>query len=286
VEIPRPQARTIGELLDAYDGILLDAYGVLVDARGVLPEAGPLLTELARRGQPYAIVTNDASRLPETYARRFAEMGLAVDPARVVPAGSLLPGYFRAHGLEGARTCVLGPPDSYAYVREGGGVPVRIERGMEIDVACVCDDSGTPFLEGIEIALSAIVRAIEAGRRPHLVLPNPDLVYPKGDGELGFTAGTMALAIEAALARRFPAAPPVFDRLGKPAPHLFLEGARRLGIAPARLVMIGDQLETDVAGARAAGIDAALLEGVSRWDPAAGVAPTHLLATIDPGGDR
>jgi len=286
VEIPSPAARTIGELLDAYDGILLDAYGVLVDARGVLPEAGPLLAELARRGQPYAIVTNDASRSAETYARRFAAMGLEIDPARVVTSGSLLPGYFRARGLEGARTCVLGTPDSYAYVREGGGVPVAVEPGMEIDAVAVCDDSGTPFLEGIERALSAIVRAIEAGRRPHLVLPNPDLVYPKGDGELGFTAGTMALAIEAALARRFPGAPPVFDRLGKPEPHLFLEAARRLGIAPGRLVMVGDQLETDVLGARAAGIDAALLEGVSRWDPAAGVAPAHLLATIDPGGGR
>jgi HAD superfamily hydrolase (TIGR01450 family) len=277
-----PEARTVGALLDAYDGVLLDAYGVLVDARGVLPEAAPLLAELARRGLPFAVVTNDASRLPETYARRFAAVGLAVDAAQVVTAGSLLPGYFRARGLAGARTCVLGTPDSYAYVREGGGVPVPLEAGMEIDVVAVCDDSGTPFLDGIERALSAIVRAIEAGRRPHLVLPNPDLVYPKGDGELGFTAGTMALAIEAALARRFPAAPPTFDRLGKPEPHLFREAAARLGVPPARLVMIGDQLETDVAGARAAGIDAALLAGVSRWDPAARVAPTYLLATIDP----
>jgi HAD superfamily hydrolase (TIGR01450 family) len=281
---PAPQPRTIGALLDAYDGVLLDAYGVLVDARGVLPETGPLLEELARRRMPFAIVTNDASRSPATYARRFAELGLGIGPAQIVTAGSLLPGYFRAHGLEGARTCVLGTPDSYDYVREGGGVPIPIAPGMEVDAVAVCDDSGTPFLEGIELALSAIVRAIEAGRRPRLVLPNPDLVYPKGDGELGVTAGSMALVIEAALARRFHAAPPVFDRLGKPAPHLFLEASARLGIPQARLVMIGDQLETDVAGARAAGIDAALLAGVSRWDPAAPVAPTHLLATIDPRG--
>jgi len=93
----------------------------------------------------------------------------------------------------------------------------------------------------------------------------------------------MALLIEAVLARRFPAARLSFDRLGKPEPHLFLEAARRLGVAPRRLVMIGDQLETDVAGAAAAGIDAALYEGVSRWHPAsATIAPTHLLATIEP----
>jgi len=276
--------RSIHALLDAYDGILLDAFGVLVDARGPLPETAPLLAELARRRLPFAIVTNDASRSAATYARRFAAMGLLVEPAQVVTSGSLLPGYFRAQGLVGARTCVLGTDDSYEYVREGGGVPVPLGPGMEVDAVAVCDDSGTPFLEGIEWALSAIVRAIAAGRRPRLVLPNPDLVYPKGDGELGVTAGSMALVIEAALARRFPGEPPVFDRLGKPAPHLFREAAARLGIAPARLVMIGDQLETDIAGAQAAGIDTALLAGVSRWDPAAPVAPTYLLATIDPKG--
>jgi ribonucleotide monophosphatase NagD (HAD superfamily) len=47
-------------------------------------------------------------------------------------------------------------------------------------------------------------------------------------------------------------------------------------------VMIGDQLETDVAGARAAGIDVALLAGVSRWHPHAAIAPTYLLDQLAP----
>lgn len=275
---------SITDLLDRYDGLLLDAYGVLVDAEGALPGAAALLAELARRRRPFAVVTNDASRSTATWVRRFAALGVALAPAQLVTSGSLLPGYFRAHGLAGARTCVLGTPDSYDLVREGGGAPVELAPGMEVDAVAVCDDDGTPFLEGMELALSAIVRAAEAGRRPRLVLPNPDLVYPKGGGELGLTAGSMALVIEAALARRFRAAPLVFDRLGKPEPHLFLEAAARLGVPPARLVMIGDQLETDIAGARAAGIDAALLAGVSRWEPDAPVAPTYLLATIDPRG--
>jgi HAD superfamily hydrolase (TIGR01450 family) len=272
---------TITALLDAYDGILLDAYGVLVDAAGALPGAVALIRELQRRGQPFAIVTNDASRSQATWSRRFAAMGLAVPEASIVTSGSLLPGYFRDRGLAGARTCVLGTDDSVDYVRAGGGVPVELAPGMAIDAVAICDDAGTPFLDGIELALSAIVRAIDAGRRPALVAPNPDLVYPKGDGELGITAGAMALVIEAALARRFPAQPPVFDRLGKPAPQLFLEAARRIGVAPARAVMIGDQLETDIAGARAAGIASSLLlSGVSRWEPSAIVTPTYLLATI------
>src|SRR4029079_133024 len=137
---------------------------------------------------------------PATWAARFAGLGVAITPERIVTSGSLLPGYFRDRDLVGARTCVLGTDDSVAYVREGGGVPIALAPGMELDALAVCDDSGTPFVEGIERAFSAIVRAVDAGRRPALVLPNPDLVYPKGEREYGFTAGSMALVIEAALA--------------------------------------------------------------------------------------
>lgn len=273
---------TITALLDQYEGILLDAYGVLVDGSGALPAAAPLFSELARRGTPFAIVTNDASRSAATYVRRFAGYGIAIAPERFVTSGSLLPSYFGDKDLAGARTLVLGTPDSFDFVRAGGGAPVEVVPGVDVDAVAICDDSGTPFLDGIEIAYSAIVRAVDAGRRPALVVPNPDLVFPKGGNEFGFTAGAMALLVEAALARRYPHERLVFDRLGKPEPHLFIEAARRLGIARERLVMIGDQLETDIAGARAAGIATALLAGVSRWDDRSALAPSYLLATIEP----
>jgi HAD superfamily hydrolase (TIGR01450 family) len=278
-----PKATTIGDLLDRYDGILLDVYGVLLDASGLLAGARELIAELERRKMPYAIVTNDASRLPETYARRFAGHGLAISAEHIVTSGSLLPARLAQH--PGARTCVLGTEDSFAYARAGGAIPVAPARGIEIDALAVCDDAGFDFLTGCEHALSAVVRAVESGRRPALILPNPDLVYPKGGGELGFTAGAIALLLEAALARRYPAAGLVFEHLGKPEPHLMLEASRRLGVAPARLLMVGDQLETDIAGARAAGVDSALLAGVSRWEharDAASVAPTWLIDRIAP----
>jgi HAD superfamily hydrolase (TIGR01450 family) len=270
-----PESTTLAELIRRHDALLLDAYGVLVDGAGPLAHTPPLIAELERRGVPYAVVTNDASRTPDTYARRFAAWGMAVPADRFVTSGSLLVPYFADRGLAGARTMVLGTEDSYRIVISAGGEPTALSPGVEVDCVVICDDAGTPFLDGIELALSAVVRAVEAGRRPALVLPNPDLVYPKGGGELGFTAGAMALLVETALARRFPGERLVFDRLGKPEPHLFREGARRLGAASP--VLIGDQLETDIAGARAAGVAAALYAGISRWQPGGAVAPTYLL---------
>jgi HAD superfamily hydrolase (TIGR01450 family) len=278
VTIAEPELTTMAALLDRHAGVLLDAYGVLIDASGPLPGARELIATLGARGYPFAIVTNDASRSQQTYARRFAGLGMTVPSERFVTSGSLLPGYFRANGLAGARTCVLGPADSIQFVVDGGGVPVPLERGIDIDAIAVCDDDGYPLVEGLEIAQSAAIRAMEAGRRPALVLPNPDLVYPKGGGELGITAGAIALVIEAVLARRFPGAELRFVHLGKPEPHLFHEAARVLGLSIDQLVMVGDQLETDIAGARAAGIDAALVAGVSRWEHAGdGAVPRYRL---------
>src|SRR5690606_21739097 len=145
-----------------------------------------------------------------------------------------------------------------------------------------CDDEGYPFLESVNAALGALFRAIDAGRAMHLVLPNPDLVFPAGPGAWGFTSGAVALLFEAALARRYPERGLAFDRLGKPHRPLCDEAVRRIGSE--RLLVVGDQLETDIAGARGRGLDAALLiTGVSRWtgdqaragDPA--LAPTFLL---------
>jgi len=280
-----PAGVALADLLGRYDGLLIDAYGVLVDGRGALPGAPELLAELHRRSLPYLIVTNDASRRATTNAARLQRFGLPVTPEHILSSGDLLVPHFAARGLAGARCLVLGTDDSRITVAEAGGAVCPIDPAADYDAVVVCDDSGFPFLDGINAALSALFRALDAGRAPELVLPNPDLVYPAGDGAYGFTSGGIALLLEAALERRYPErTPPArFTRLGKPHRPLFDQAMRRLGSA--RLLMIGDQLETDIAGALGAGLDAALLAtgpGVTRWQRAVpgDVVPTYLLDSL------
>ena len=292
-----PLPTTMRRLLDEHDGLLLDAYGVLVDVSGPLPGALELIALLERTGKPYAICSNDASRLPATYAARFARAGLPIPAQRIASAGMLLAGYFARHRLAGARTAVLGTPDARTFVAEAGGEVVPLAQGMEIDALAICDDEGFDFREALDLALSAAARAIAAGRPLRLILPNPDILYPKSAGEFGFTAGGMACMIEAGLERRFPRRGLTFDRLGKPSPDLLHFAHRQiLGEVPAaRLVMVGDQLETDIAAAAAAGIASALVDGVSQWRVATAPAgeaalhaapglavPTYLLPSVSP----
>lgn len=279
---PSPARARLVDLLDRYDGVLIDSFGVLTDGGGALPGAAALVAELRRRALPFLVVTNDASRQGGTNAARFHRFGLDIAAESILSAGDLIAPYFAAHGLAGARCLVLGTDDSRAFVADAGGVVPPVDPAGDYDAVVVCDDGGFPFLDGLNAALSVLFRAFDQGRPIHRILPNPDLVFPAGGGAYGFTSGAIATLLEAALARRHPHRDAAFVRLGKPHRPIFDEARRRIG--EGRLLMIGDQLETDIAGARAAGLDAALLvTGVSRWrDQAASAdaAPTYLLESL------
>ena len=102
-----PRRTTIMELIDAYHTLLIDAYGVLVTHTGVLDGAVELLARLKKTGKPYFILTNDASRTPETTASDYLASGVSVPAERIINSGSLIHDYFEAHGMEGSR-CAAG----------------------------------------------------------------------------------------------------------------------------------------------------------------------------------
>lgn len=268
-------------MIDRYAVLLLDGFGVLVHGSGALPGAGGLIDDLNRRGKPYYILTNDASRLPAARAERYQSVGLAIEADRIITSGSLLRGHFAAHHLVGARCAVLGPEDSIRYVEDAGGVIVAPSESF--DVLVIGDQSGFPFLETIDIVVNGLFHKVDRHEAVHLVLPNPDLIYPETEDGFGVTSGSVALIFEAALKLRYPHRPDLrFARLGKPHTAIFTEALRRSGTRD--MVMIGDQLETDIRGANAFGLDSVLIgTGVSRSTIAGrpeGPRPTYCMRSL------
>ncbi len=271
-------------LVELYDFFLLDAYGVLVHDTGAIDGAQRFLEGISHADKDFLVVTNDASRLPSTVAKRFAEYGLAVRAEQVLTSGSLLAPFFASRDLAGARCMVLGPEDSFEYVRRAGGVPIAPSLDATFDALVICDDAGFPFLESMDAILSNLFRHYDRGDSPLLILPNPDLLYPKGGGAYGYTSGAAAMLIEAALTQRYPKENANFVRLGKPFGPMFREVKR---LSPSeKMIMVGDQIETDIIGARAAGIDAALVDtGIAKWETTMVLesrAPTYRLTSARP----
>ena len=256
------------DLIDRYDAILLDAYGVLVNLDGALPGAAGWIDELNRRGKRYWLVSNTAAR--------YQGFGLAIPAERILSSGMLLKTYFAEHGLVGKRIRLLGPADSVRYAELAGGVVVPA--GADFDALVVADQAGFDLVEAVDEVLSALFRKFDAGEMVPLILPNPDLVYPTGRG-CGITSGAIAVMMEAALQRRYPERPEIgFVRLGKPYPELF-EAAIELA-GSRNVLMVGDQLETDILGANRLGIDSALVPGGITGDRSeyGEIRPTYVLA--------
>lgn len=252
-----PPIATVETLIGCYDGFLIDAYGVLVDKQGALPGAADLLCRLDRAAIPWLVVTNSASRLPETLSAELEALGLEAPPERFVTSGSLLAAHFQGHGLVGSRTVVLGPADSRCYVERAGGRTVTLAADTDAEVLIVADQKGVRCLEDLDLAVSLIVRRLDARLPLHLLLCNPDLIYPISARRFGFTAGGLAAMLEAVLRERYPERAEGFTRLGKPHRPIFDAARRRLGAS--RPVMLGDQLGTDILGAARSGIDSVLV---------------------------
>jgi HAD superfamily hydrolase (TIGR01450 family) len=272
---------TIEKLIANYSVLLLDAYGVLVHSSGALPGATRWIDSLNHNKKPYYIVTNDASKLPATSSKLFQSFGLAIAPDRIITSGSLLVDYFAGNRLKGAPCAVLGTEDSTRYVELAGGKVVTARDPFEVLV--IGDESGYPFLETVDTVLSGLFKKFDSGADIHLVLPNPDLIYPKGDQGFGIASGSIALILEAALQRRYPARPELkFARLGKPHAAIFREALERSGTRD--MVVIGDQLETDIRGAFEFGLDAVLvgsgIANIKLNDADKSLQPTYYLDSL------
>ncbi len=271
-------------LLERYTVVLLDAYGVLVDKAGPLPGAVELIDHLNATDKRYFVLTNSASRLPATMSRDFHARGLAIPVQRIISSGVLLGTYFGANDLVGRDCVVLGTRESISYVHEAGGRTVDVRQAEEAAAVILADQAGFALIDTLDETLSLILRRIDRDDPLHLVLCNPDLIYPRAPGHYGFTAGALAAMMEAVLRQRYPGHNVSFTRLGKPYAPIFQEAVRRSGSQ--NMLMIGDQLATDVQGAQRFGIDSALVTtGLARIEDApwtADIFPTYLLASLSP----
>ena len=84
--------------------------------------------------------------------------------------------------------------------------------------------------------------------------------FKDADGKLSLDAGAFVTALEFASGRRATV-------LGKPSPDFFHAALAGLGCASGDAVMVGDDAESDVAGALRAGMGAGLLVRTGKYRP-------------------
>ncbi|WP_372368804.1 HAD-IIA family hydrolase [Candidatus Uabimicrobium sp. HlEnr_7] len=249
---------SVEKIIEKYSVLLLDAYGVIVDQTSALPGAKEFISRLNRLQKPYFIVTNDSSKQPQTLKDKYKNVELDIPSERIITSGSLIKRYFKDHNLSGSRCLFLGSDDARGYVEECGGNIVPLQsKDTIVDVAIICDGGNYSVIDTLDLLLSVLFHHFDCGKSLHLVLANPDFIYPKTQGYFGITSGSLALILENALKLRYPKENITFARLGKPHRYIFEEAFARCGTKDA--VMVGDQLVTDIKGAVDFGIDSVLI---------------------------
>ncbi|MGQ9926763.1 MAG: HAD-IIA family hydrolase [Chloroflexaceae bacterium] len=245
--------------------VLFDMDGVLYRGNQPLAGARELLAFLDAQGLNYACITNNASMTPEQYEAKLARMDLSVPAGRVITSAIATGRALRAMYPRSTRVYIVGMEGLRAALLHDGHF-VEDERAAELVV------QGADFSLTYD-TLRVATLLIRAGAR--FIATNPDCTFPAEEGLIP-GAGAITAALVAATDKQ-----PLV--IGKPAPTMFQVAAATLGAPPAAVLVIGDRLDTDIAGAAAAGMPAALvLTGVSsRAEAEAGpVRPTAIYADL------
>jgi glycerol 3-phosphatase-2 len=236
-----------GESLStAYDLLMFDLDGVVYVDGHAVAHAAESIAGARETGAHIAFITNNASRSPEQVATHLRELGVAAEPSDVVTSSQAAARLLReAHGA-GAPIAVLGADGLVQALREAGLEPVLV--GDPRAVAVVSGYAPDVRWRVIMQAATAIRNGLP------WVATNTDLTLPTGDG-LAPGHGLLVRLIS-----DFAQVTP--QVAGKPQRPLLDETRRRL--AGERPLMVGDRLDTDIAGAHAAGTDSLLvMTGVS-----------------------
>lgn len=242
----------LSPLLHAYDHVLLDLDGCVWVGDHAVPGSPEALNELRAAGKGIAFVTNDARRSPEDYVRKLWSLGLRASLEEVVTVGAAIQ-FALAGRLPGSTAYVIGSPAIFRHVGESGHRIVNgTDQATSADVVVVAAHDEFHYAE-LKEALQAVIAGAEilaAGR--DRTFPGPDGLWPG--------TGAVLAALEYGSDR-------TARIVGKPDPLIFTTALDRLG--PGRALMVGDRVESDLVGAAAAGIDAAIvLTGVSSRDEA------------------
>lgn len=235
IPVPATGSET-SAVIDDHDAALFDLDGVVYLGPVAVEGAPEGIAALRERGVRVGFVTNNAARSPAVVADHLRELGVVAEAADVVTSAQAAANLLRARFGAGARVLVVGGEGTRAALAEAGltGIdsaeddPVAVVQGFGFDLTWAQLNEA----------------AIAINRGAHWVATNTDPTRPTDRGLVPGNGAAVA-AVQLAVT----ATPEV---AGKPYRPLLDDTVARLGVD--RPIFVGDRLDTDIAGAVAAGL--------------------------------
>jgi HAD superfamily hydrolase (TIGR01459 family) len=240
----------LAEVCGDYDALILDLWGVLHNGHAAYPGAVACLEAWKRAGKQVCLLSN-APRRPVGVINRLAALGIERGLYdHIMTSGEAAYQALRDrqepwNEALGNRVLHIGPPrDNDVFA----GLPfVEVNDAAQADF--IINTGPVDFAEKME-DFEEVLQAGAALERP-MLCANPDLLVRVGE-DLVICGGM--------LAQRYEALGGTVFYYGKPYGGVYRSCLDLLGHT-GRVLAVGDSLHTDIAGAAAAGLDAALIIG-------------------------
>jgi HAD superfamily hydrolase (TIGR01458 family) len=224
------------EIMEKVGGVLLDIDGVLQVSMQPIVGATETLDWLTLHGYRTCFVTNTTIFSRATLAQRLQDIGLPVPEAALMTAPVATANYIRQH-YPGKRCWVLTKGNT---AEDFAGIELTALQADEADVVVI---GGAEEL----LTYEAMNRAFRMLMNGAALLAMHTNLYWRTSAGLVLDSGPYVHALELATGKQAIV-------LGKPNQAFFQQALLNIQVAASKAIMVGDDLENDIAGAQQAGM--------------------------------
>jgi 4-nitrophenyl phosphatase len=235
--------------------LILDMDGVLWRDNQPLGDLAAIFSEINQLGWKVILATNNATKSIDQFLTKLESFDVILESWQIINSAQATAHYLKGLHPDGGPIYIVGEPGMMQTFEEAGfihsenyplAVVAALDRGInfqKLRTATLLIRSGVPFV----------------GTNPDRTFPTPEGLVPG--------AGSILAAIESATDKK-----PLV--IGKPNPAMYQFALERMGTSPDETLVVGDRLETDIAGAQNLNSPSALvLSGVTTeeaalaWEP-------------------
>jgi 4-nitrophenyl phosphatase len=225
--------------------LILDMDGVLWRDCTPIGDLQTIFMKIKERRLDFVLATNNSSKTPEMYQKKLMDFGVEVNPEQIVTSSMAVAELLKKKYPSGGPVFIVGEEGITSLMQKYGFFhqeedPLAIIAGLDRQISYEKLSKATLFIRnGAEFYGT-----------------NPDKTYPTDKG-LVPGAGAIIAFLETASG-----VTPIIA--GKPYPYLLIVALSQMRSSPSETLVIGDRLETDIAGGKNVNCRTALvLSGVS-----------------------
>ncbi len=238
---------------DKIRNLILDMDGVLW--HGDTPVSGlvEFFTTLRQLHIKFVLATNNATKVSSDYAAKLAAFGVNISASNILTSAEVTALFLKQLSPDGALIYVVGE-NGLRIALQGQGFEL-----LDAELVVPTNEVADYVVVGMtrDVCYQQLASAsLFINQGATFIGTNPDVTFPTEIGPMP-GAGSILSFLETATGIK-----PII--IGKPNRTIFDEAIHRLNGEPSDTVMVGDRLNTDIAGGHSAGLRTVLLlSGIS-----------------------